>query len=202
MDFQISVHAVGDKAIDISLDAFEEALRVYPKEDHRHRIEHFELPSARAIRRMSDMNMIASMVPNAAEKWSAPGAAYDVRLGKDRVKKNNPFAKIMQAGVKIAAGSDSDITDMSPFVGIHALVNSSEALRKTSLLEALRLYTINGAYAVFEDHIKGSLEKGKNADFLVIDKNPFEIEGSEICSIGVLLTVKMGMPVYQRGVMR
>lgn len=198
MDFQISIHAVGNRAIDLALDVFEEVLREYPKENHRHRIEHFELPSIRAIRRMRDLSIIASMVPNAGFKWSDDGSAYDVRLGKDRNSKNNPFGEIIQKGVLIAAGSDSDITDMNPFIGIHDLVNSIDPIKRVSIRDALKMYTINGAYAIFEENIKGTIEQNKYADLSVVSHNPYLIDRQNIKDITVEMTLKKGQLVYSK----
>ncbi|WP_432663108.1 amidohydrolase [Wukongibacter baidiensis] len=198
MDFQIAIHAVGDRAIDLALDAFENALTLYPKRNHRHRIEHFELPSKRAIRRMSDLNIIASMVPNAPLYWSHKEAAYGVRLGEIRLESNNPFREILDMGVKIAGGSDSDITDMHPFSSIHVLVNESNLKRKTTLKQALKMFTIDAAYAIFQDSIKGSIEINKYADFIIIDQNPFEIDQALLKDTQILMTIKEGKVLYQR----
>lgn len=197
-DFQIAIHAVGDRAIDLALDAFEEALTLYPNENHRHRIEHFELPSIRAIRRMASLGIIAMMVPNAGYNWSKEGAAYDIRLDQKRVDNNNPIATMLQHGIKIAAGSDCDITDMNPFLGIHALVNSDNPIRKTTLSDALKLYTLNGAYAIEEEHCKGSIEKSKLADLVILSANPYECEIDRLREIEVKLTIKNGRLVYSK----
>ncbi|SCZ78998.1 amidohydrolase [Acidaminobacter hydrogenoformans] len=198
-DLQIAIHAVGDRAIDMALDALEETLTMYPNDNHRHRIEHYELPSMDAIKRTASLNVIASMVPNAIEYWSKAGAAYEVRLGRERLATNNPFRDLLNHGVTVIGGSDSDATEMNPIMSLHTLVNGSNPRQKTSVYEAVRIFTIDAAYGIFQEHLKGSLEIGKIADLVVLDQNPFTCNPLEIKSIVVHETVKNGRSIYCAG---
>ncbi len=198
-DFQLAIHAVGDKAIEMILNSIEKALASYPKVNHRHRIEHFELPSKSALEKSRKLGVIASMVPNAIEKWSKEGATYGVRLGRDRLNINNPFRDVLNYGIKIAAGSDSDTTEMDPFKSMQAIVDNKNVHQGVSINEALKMFTIDAAYANFEDRMKGSIERGKLADLIIINQNPYDIDPSKLSQIQVLETVKNGLTVYKSG---
>lgn len=194
-DLQITVHAIGDRAIEQILVAYEYALEKYPRENHRHRIEHFELPSDDHIKRAKKMGLIISMQPAYEYYWGAEGDLYDRRLG-DRRKTSNPFKKILDNGLMIAGGSDSDVTAIDPLLGIHTAVNHPNSEYAIDVLDAIKLFTINGAHAVFEEDIKGSIEKGKYGDLVILDKNPLEIDKSEIKDIEIVGTIKEGNILY------
>lgn len=191
-NMQIALHAIGDKAIDQILNAYEYALTLYPKKDHRYRIEHFELATEEQINRAKKLELILSMQPAYEYFWGGVGGMYDLRLGEQRRKKTNPLRKIVDKGLIIAGGSDSDVTPISPILGIHAAVNHPTAESSVSVLEAIKMFTVNGAKAVFEEEIKGSVEIGKYGDFVILDKNPLTIEKNDIKNIKVKGTIKEG----------
>jgi len=195
-NLQITVHAIGDRAIDQILSAYEYALEKYPRENHRHRIEHFEIPSDEDIKRAVKLNIVLSMQPAYEYYWGEKGDLYDRRLGVERRKKTNPLKKILDSGLTIAGGSDSDVTSIYPILGIHTAVNHPNTEYAISPLEGIKLFTINGAYAVFEDDIKGSIEKGKYGDLVILDKNPLEVDKEKIKDIKVIGTIKEGNILY------
>ena len=191
-NMQIAIHAIGDKAIDQILNAYEYALYLYPKKDHRYRIEHFELATEKQINRAKKLNLILSMQPAYEYFWGGVGGMYDLRLGPKRSKTTNPLRKIVDKGLIIAGGSDSDVTPISPILGIHTAVNHPTVESSVSVLEAIKMFTINGAKSVFEENIKGSIEIGKYGDFVILDKNPLNIEKTDIKDIKVEGTIKEG----------
>ncbi|MCD6135629.1 amidohydrolase [Candidatus Bipolaricaulota bacterium] len=193
-DIQLAVHAIGDRAIDLVLDCFERANSQQMK-DLRHRIEHAEMLSDEQIARMKKLNIIASMQPNFVGQWGLAGGMYDHRLGRERTMRMNPFASVIENGVPLVFGSDCMPFD--PLYGIHSAVNAPYPLQRISPEQALRAYTIGGAYASFEDAKKGTLEVGKLADLVMLDGNPFN-EPQGIKDMSVEMTILDGKIVYEK----
>lgn len=195
-NYQIALHAIGEEAIEQVLNSYEKAIDKYPNINHRHRIEHFELATSEQIKRAKELNIIVSMQPAYEYYWGDKGNLYETRLG-DRSLKTNRFRKIIDEGIMIAGGSDSDVTPMDPLLGIHSAVNHPNQEWSVDVIEAIKMFTINGARAVFEEDIKGSLEKGKKADFVILEKNPLQVEKYKIKDIKVLSTFKNGVSIYE-----
>ncbi|WP_114576434.1 amidohydrolase [Saliphagus sp. LR7] len=188
----IATHAIGTEAIEVVLDAYEEVLPAYETDDPRLRIEHAELATDDQIERMAELDVIASMQPNFLQ-WSAPGGLYEARLGERWRRENNRLRRMHEAGVRLALGSDT--MPFGPLYGIHHAVNAPHDAQRLSVGEALRAYTRGGAYAGFADE-RGSLEPGKLADAVVLDRDPFE-HPEEIDEIEVVATVVGGEIVYE-----
>lgn len=198
-NLQISIHAVGNIGIKRLIDAYESVYKKYPKKDYRHKIEHFELPDKEDIQRVKDLGLVLTMHPSYEGFYREAGEMYDQRLGKKRALLTNPLREIFDAGIPVAAGSDSNILPVNPLVGVHSAVNHPNELSRISVFDALKMYTINGAYGNKEEHIKGTIEQGKIADFVVLEKNPLKIESSKIKDIRILMTIKNGKVIYQSG---
>ncbi|WP_207645784.1 amidohydrolase [Geosporobacter ferrireducens] len=196
-NLQITLHAIGTRAIDQVLNAYENAQRLHPRGDSRHRIEHFELPSDEHIERARQLGLILSMQPAYELYWGYEGGMYEIRLGEERGKNTNPLKKIVEKGICIAGGSDSDVTPMNPLLGVHAAVNHPKKEFSLDRIDALKMFTINGARAVFEERQKGSIEIGKYGDLVIIEDNPLEIEAQRIKDIQVKATVKEGKILFQ-----
>jgi len=197
LDLQVSIHAVGPRAIDVLLDAYEVVLKNKPLSDHRHRIEHFELPLPIHIKRAKELNLVLAMHPTYELFFREGGKMYDTRLDTVRASMTNPFRAIIDEGIKIAGCSDSDVMPIHPMLGIHAAVNHPNKNSRITPYEALEMFTINGAYGIFKEKEKGSLTPGKIADFIVLDNNPLDIEPSKIKDIKVLYTYKNGHLIYR-----
>ncbi|MFX0097594.1 MAG: amidohydrolase [Candidatus Hodarchaeota archaeon] len=191
---QLAIHAIGDRAIESTLEAVERILKAFPREDHRHRIEHMELAPDEAIQKATELQMIASMQPNFIGEWGLPGEMYERRLGKFWFEQNSAFRKILDNGCLIAFGSDC--MPFSPLYGIHWAVNAPMPSQRISVHEAIRCYTKDAAYASFEEDIKGSIERGKLADIIVLSEDPYE-NPERIMEIKVCLTIQDGRIVYQ-----
>ena len=195
--FQIGIHAIGDKGNRIVMDLYKKLLTEFPRDDHRHIIEHASMLKKDVIKDMAIYGVIASCQPpfiNSEYNWLVK------RLGEERCKYTYPMKSIVDAGVVLASGSDCPIEDPSPILGLHALVTRNGFIPEEclSMEEALKSYTINAAYAAFEENIKGSIEVGKLADFVILDKNPLEVPKDEIREIRVLETIIRGRSVFKK----
>jgi len=150
---QLSLYTIGDRAIETALNAHEYALEKTGIKGLRHRMEHVELASLSQIKRAKNLGIIFSMNPTYERYWGGPNKMYSERLGK-RYVETNKFREIIDSGLVLCGGSDSDVCDYNPFVGIHSAVNHPVKKHRISLYEAIKIYTINGAYAIFEENNK------------------------------------------------
>ncbi|KKM12609.1 hypothetical protein SY88_02640 [Clostridiales bacterium PH28_bin88] len=193
---QVAMHVIGDRGIELLVTAFEKALTAYPRANHRHRLEHFELPTEDQIRRVKRLGLILSMQPAFEYFWGGPDRLYARRLGEERRRRTNPLRELLKKGILVAGGSDSDVTPMDPLLGIHAAVNHPSPDQRISVEEALRMFTINGAVANFAEQDRGSLAPGKLADLVVLGANPLETPVNEFKDIPVEMTVIGGKVVF------
>lgn len=168
--WQTATHAIGDAAIDAVLDALESVDDAAPLTGSRHRIEHYELPTEAALERSRRLGIIASCQPNFIGQWSRPGGMYDVRLGA-RAGRNNPYRRILKARIPLCFGSDG--MPYGPLNGIDAAVSAPHGDQALRVDDAIRAYTAGGAYASFEERLKGTLQPGRVADFVVLEGDPF-----------------------------
>ena len=188
-NFQLAVHAIGDRAIEQILEKIESVIKAYPR-DARHRIEHFEFPTEEQLERVKNAKIIASMQPNFVGNWSNFGGLYEQRLGRKRLLRNNPYREIIDLGIPLAFGSDGMPFD--PIYGLWSAVNHPIASHRIAPFEALKAYTINGAYASFEENIKGSIEEGKIADLTVLSDSPLDTPEKDIRKIKVMGVIVSG----------
>jgi len=193
--FQLAVHAIGDIGIGAALKSIVSALRKCPRGDHRHRIEHLELPSIDHLRTMQRHKIIASMQPNFIGEWGGTNGMYLARLGPDRVGRNNPFREVLDSGIRLVFGSDC--MPFNPLYGIHSAVNAPFPSQRLSVEEAVAAYTREAAYASFEESRKGTLSVGNHADFVTLSADPFK-HSDVISSIRVNKTVLGGKVVFSR----
>ena len=188
--FQFTAHAIGDEAVDAVLDAYERASATDPS-DARHRIEHVELADDEAIDRLASLGVVASVQPNFL-KWADEGGLYDSRLG-DRRTETNRYRDMLDAGVRLAFGSDG--MPMDPLLGVHHAVNAPAETQRLTVTEALEAYTVGAAYAGFDEDRLGTIETGKRADLVALDGSPWKNPES-IRDIDVALTIVDGNVVY------
>lgn len=187
MGEQIAIHAIGDRAIAAALDAFEKAIKVNPRLDHRHRIEHCELVDNKLISRIRDLNIVVSAQPNFIGQWGNKGGLYEKRLGKERWHRINPLAQFKRKGIHVAFGSDG--MPFGPMYGIWSCVNHPVVENRLSPDDAIRYYTYGGAYASFDEAKKGTIEVGKLADIVVLSDDITSIPQSDIKNIKVIMTI-------------
>lgn len=191
-----TMHAVGDRALEYLLKAHEYASLKYPLSRLRHRVEHAELASDSQIDRAAKLGLIFSMQPAYEYMYGGPGKMYESRLGK-RHKNTNQFRKLVDKGIVICGGSDSDLTPIDPLLGIHSAVNHPVAKNRVSVEEAVKFFTLNAAFSVREESKKGSIEIGKTADLVMLDRDIFEIDPETIISAKVEATMKNGFIIYR-----
>ncbi|HUS77474.1 MAG TPA: amidohydrolase family protein, partial [Patescibacteria group bacterium] len=174
--------------------AIEEAIRESPRKDHRHRIEHCELLSSQQIERMRQLGIIASMQPNFVGEWSGPDGLYEARIGKRRLKQNNPYRALLDEGVRVPFGSDG--MPFHPLYGIWSAVNHPVRESRITLEEAVKGFTLDAAYSSFEEDLKGSVEVGKIADLAILEQDLTEIPSTEIKDVEVKMTIVGGKILY------
>ncbi|MFQ5872288.1 MAG: amidohydrolase [Dehalococcoidia bacterium] len=197
MKFQIFTHSCGDRGDRMIFDAYENAMRENGRRDSRHRIEHTDLISQEDISRFRQLGVIAAMTPRYVALDDETSWAV---LGPERMRAAEPWNSLDQAGAVLAFSSDWPVTEMNPLLGIYSAVNRSDDIspeQAISLEKAIQGYTINAAYASFEEHLKGLIEVGKLADIIILSDNLFEIPADKIKDVEVLLTIVGGKEVYR-----
>jgi predicted amidohydrolase YtcJ len=197
--FQISIHAESDRSIDQVLRAYEKVLDKYPRKDHRHRIEHFEIATRKQIRQVARLGVTLGMQPMFIPVCEGPDLDnYRSLLGDERVKRGHVFRSILDEEILVSGGSDSPVKKMNPLGGIHACVNPPLKEQRIDVYEAIEMFTINGAKIGFEEESKGSIEPGKLADFVVLSHDPYLVPRENIGDIKVEMTIIGGNIVYRR----
>lgn len=207
LGFQIFTHAIGDRAIRLALDAYEQANRANGHTDARDKIEHIEDPSAQDIPRFGKLGVIASMQPLHATPNQDILGVWAVNVGPKRAERAWPWHDILTGGAHVSFGSDWPVVTLSPWPGVQILLtretpegtpaggwNPNERL---TLPQAIEGYTIGGAYAARRDTTEGSIEVGKLADLIIISQNLFEVPPNRIGNTSVLLTMVGGNVVYK-----
>lgn len=190
---QLAVHAIGDRAIETVVKAFENVLKRHPRENHRHRIEHCSVLNPRLIRRMKRLDLIASVQPHfvVSDFWVV------ARVGKDRARWVYPFKSLMKEGLIVTSGSDCPVEPINPLLGVWAAVTrKSFAEENLTVEEALKTYTLNAAHASFDENNKGTIEVGKFADLTVLSDDLFNVPSDEIKKVEVEMTIVAGKIVY------
>ena len=193
--WQVGVHANGDVAIEMVLDAYARAIRAHPKPDPRFRIEHCTLVNEAILRRMKDMAVIptpfCTYVYQHCEKWPA--------YGEDRLDWMFAMRSFLDAGIPATGSSDYIPGPFPPLLGIQSCVTRRGkdgkvwgARQRITVEEAIRCYTRHGAYASFDETRKGSIEPGKFADLVVLGADPFKTDPDAIAAIPVERTMVGG----------
>ena len=202
---QVVIHAIGDEAINFLLNAYEKVAAVNGERDRRFRIEHSQHIAPADIERYGKLKVIASMQPYHAIDDGRWAEEY---IGPERIKTTYAFRSLLDTGATLAFGSDWFVAPATPLEGIYAAVTRRTLdgknpdgwvpEQKITVTEALRAYTINAAYASFEEDSKGTLEPGKLADFVVLDHDLTAIDPVEIWDMKVQQTWVGGKKVFDR----
>jgi len=201
---QLSIHAIGDSANSLMLDLFEKIIGENPKWDRRFRIEHAQHIRPSDFKRFAELGVIASVQPYHAiddGRWA------ESRIGHERCRTTYAFKSFLDAGVRLSFGSDWTVAPLNPFLGIYAAVTRRTTdgknpdgwfpEQKISVEEALKAYTINNAYAAFEEKSKGSIAPGKLADFILVDRDILTTDPADIEQTRVLATFAGGKEVFR-----
>jgi hypothetical protein len=188
------MHAIGDRAIREDLDAMSEASDddVHTR---RHRLEHVTVLNEELIKHMVDLGVFVTIQPHfvVSDFW-APD-----RVGPYRARYLNAYRSLLNSGLMVACGSDHPIEPIEPLMGVEAAVaRTVNPDERITAEEALRMYTLNGAYASFEEAKFGSIEEGKFADMTVLSDDPRHFSPGEISKIKVEMTIVNGEVRYRR----
>lgn len=205
--FQIHIHAIGDRGIRISLDAFEYAKKKNNLGDTRHMITHAQLIHPNDISRFEELDVIA----NFQALWAYPDQYIKNLtlpvLGPVRSNWIYPLKSVIKSGGRITGGSDWTVSSMNPLHAIEVAITRRELGKQygetlipeeaVELENILRAYTLDGAFSIFNENAVGSLEIGKSADIIILNKNLFQIPSHEIHDTGVEITIFNGKVVYE-----
>jgi predicted amidohydrolase YtcJ len=200
---QICVHAIGDRANAVMLDLYERIKKENSPWERRFRIEHAQHLRREDIKRFAEIGVIASVQPY---HCIDDGVWAENRIGPERIKTTHVYRSLLKTGAVVAFGTDWPVAPLNPLFGIYAAVtretvdgknpNGWIPEEKISVEDAIKCYTLNAAYASFEDKIKGSIEVGKFADFVVLSDDILVIDPNKIKDVVVEMTVFDGEIVY------
>ena len=200
--FQVAIHAIGDRAIDVALDAYEYAQAEEPREKARHQIVHCYFPSEEALRRIVDLGvMVNTQTPFIY--WL--GESFLEALGGERCSRCMPVRTMLERGIPVGISHDATVTPPLSAIGLYSSVarrtirgNSVGAGEAVTPYQALRLYTdLAARHCLMEDRI-GTIEPGKYADLAVWDRSPLGVDTMGLRELKVDLTVVEGVTVYAR----
>ena len=206
-NIQIHTHAIGDRAVRSTLDAFEYALSMNGRTDNRHHISHLQMIDEEDIPRFSELGVAA----NFQAAWALPDEYITEintpELGIERVNRMYPIGSVFRANGLIVGGSDWAVSTMNPLVAIETAVRRQDPDDRVSgflnknesidLTEILKAYTINAAYLMHREEYTGSIEVGKAADLIILERNLYNIPVDEISEVKVLQTLLEGKTVFR-----
>jgi predicted amidohydrolase YtcJ len=206
-NIQIHTHAIGDRAVRSTLDAFEYAISMNGKTDNRHHISHLQMIDEEDIPRFSELGVAA----NFQAAWALPDEYITEintpELGIERVNRMYPIGSVFRANGLIVGGSDWAVSTMNPLVAIETAVRRQDPDDRVSgflnknesidLTEMLKAYTTNAAYLMHQEEYTGSIEVGKAADLIILEKNLYNIAVDEISEVKVLQTLLEGKTVFR-----
>lgn len=203
--YQVNVHAIGDAGNKQILDSFAQLGKQYPLAAKRHRIEHAQVVQPADIPRFKQLAIVPSMQPTHA---TSDQNMAEQRVGPERIKGAYAWRTFLKQGSRIACGSDFPIESPNPLQGIHAAVTRQDMQgmpnggwhkeQAMTLAEALRCFTLDAAWAAHQEQSVGSLERGKWADFIVTDRDLFQVPAEDIGKVGVLQTWVGGKQVFRK----
>jgi predicted amidohydrolase YtcJ len=193
--WQVCVHAIGDAANRLCADLYSRLFKEFPHPGCRHRIEHGSIVDEKTMRDLSRLGIVVSTQPmfiHSEKDWLSR------RLGTERCKTVYPLRSFLDAGIKVAGASDAPIESQDVLQAIQCCITREgfEPHQCISVEEALRMYTLDAAYAQYQDGIKGSITAGKRADLVIIEEDPFKTEPDSIKDIKLVRTVVAGKVLY------
>ena len=208
-ELSVKIHAIGDRAIRFTLDCYEDAIRTYGKNKARHAIEHIEIATDEDLSRFGELGIIPSVQPEHVgllPTWE--GEEYRFVLGEERAGKTWRFKTLLETTGVLALGSDCPVVDNNPFLGIHRGMTRLHddglpeggwnPTEKLTVAELLKGYTYGSAYGVSREEELGTLEVGKLADIIIVDRNLFQVSPNQIRQAKVDMTIMDGNIIYQR----
>lgn len=199
---RIGLDGIGDRGIDRALDAIESALKIKQVKDHRHRIEHCCYVTPAIQNRLIELGVIDASANGFLHDL---GDAYKANRGDSQMRWMWPHRTLIDRGIQAPAHSDCPVCSPNPWYGIYALVTRKTSSGDTlyagegiTPIEAIRAYTIDGAYSAWEENYKGSIETGKLGDLVVLDRDPLTINPDDLKNVSTLLTMVNGKIVYNK----
>lgn len=200
--FQLGIHAIGDAAIDLVLDAYEEAQLATPRVDTRHRIEHCSIVDLETLQRIERLGVVP--IPGTSFlHYTRP--AYEQNLGRDRFRYAYPMKIFAELGIIAAASSDAPVVPVDPLIGIQTMVTRKDRHgvdawldERISVEEAIRAYTVNSAYASFAEHGRGMIKPGYLADVTAFDFDLRAVDPDHLYEANVNYTIANGKVVWDR----
>src|SRR5579863_2155155 len=200
---QLCVHAIGDEAISLTLDLFQDVIKAHGRKDRRLRIEHAQHIAPKDFDRFAQLGVIASVQPYHAiddGRWA------EKRIGPERIKTSYAYRSFLEHGVRLALGTDWNVAPLNPLLTIYAAVtratldgknpNGWVPEQKLTVAQAVEAYTLGSAYAEFQEKQKGSITPGKLADMVVLSDDIFSIDRAKIRDVKVLKTFVGGKMVW------
>ena len=197
---QVGVHAIGDRAIEQVLVAWEGVYHALDSRERRHfrarrhRVEHFEMPSVAQVERAAVLGLAVCVQPAFDAAWGFPGGLYEIGVGPGRAFAMNPFRTMLERGLVVGAGSDAPVTPLDPWLAVAAMQTHHDPAQQVTRSEAIRVHTAGGAHLAHQEEKKGVLEPGFHADFAVYEQDPFEVPTVE--GLRPILTVSLGREVF------
>lgn len=194
---QVQLHAIGDAAFDQAAIAFESALKNNYRKDHRHSIIHASLVSQKGLEICAEHNINIAAQPAMLHFELEPLSYLETILG-DRAQKISPYKTMLDMGIHVSGGSDAPVCLPDPAYGIYCACNHYIPDQSISVMQALKMFTYETAWAGFDDTETGSLEAGKNADMVVLDQNPLAMDTKDLGRLQTQTLYLKGRP-YKKG---
>jgi predicted amidohydrolase YtcJ len=194
--FQCAFHAVGDRAVEQALAAYEKAQARFPRPDARHRIEHAQMIQQNHMQRIKKAGVVMSLQPAFNYVWDHK--TYLEWIDETRALKVDYLKSWQDQDIPIAGGSDSTVTELSPMLGIHAAVNHSRPDQRLDLADAIKLFSYGVAYSTHHENHRGALRTGFMADLSILGQNPFECGRDQLKDIPIKMTVVDGNIVFEK----
>lgn len=198
---RVSIHCIGDRGVDIGLDAIEKAQKRNPVKDMRHRIEHNSVCTPKQLERIKELGVVPS---SSIGYMYGLGDQYAENFGEERCRWLHPHKTMKEMGIIAGGNSDCPVTYYSPFTQMYAAVTRKSSNGQVvgpeeavGVMEAIRVYTYNGAYVGKDEDILGSIEPGKLADIIVLDRDILTVDPEELLELQVLKTIVDGKLVYE-----
>ena len=196
-ELQIEFHAIGDAGVAQAVRALEEALKDYPRTDHRHTLIHACLIAPEDLEKIAKLGIGITLQPAFLISNLEPIEYLKDILG-DRVMESSPLRKMIDMGIHVSGGSDAPVTTPDPIEGIFAACNHFKPDQSITIAEALRMFTYEVARTGFDEKERGSLETGKIADMVILNRNPLEMDPHNLRELKIEKILLEGKP-YKGG---
>jgi predicted amidohydrolase YtcJ len=190
LGMQVCVHAIGDRALEQVIAIYERLAPSYDLHALRPRIDHFILATDDMARRAAALGCGSAMQPAFDARWGGAGGGYALRLGPERALQTNPVGGMLRAGLPVGGSSDSYITPLDPLGGIRAAMHHHNPEQRVGFDTAVELFTWRAAWLAHQEHERGRLAPGYQADFTVVDGDR-SLDGAAVAA-----TVKAGRIVW------